>query len=328
MIWSSWSLFKHHLSSNAPRAVLGRWGNHPKDRGDQPADGEAWGCGVNSSGFIEALGTQQAPMEDALWTLRILGYLHFRKPPNCDEQKETVETTNSTSTKLTTKWLHSRFSNTVYPTLQFHFFESMIEWCPIAILDYPTTKECGSKFAATNNGDLHHGLGIHSSKHQYSSIFNNKWWFNIHQYSSIFTKLHHILFVMFYGKISCLQSWLFHDPTVSPYEVNIRITFHQGNIMIQAGTFHHSNIFKSTWKPTNPTICYGIPSGWNIYEELFHWFQIKMIHPGVNEHSHGNHDYLGGFPTIHVNSSALLGGAVPVISGYGCIYNVRLYNQW
>jgi hypothetical protein len=45
-----------------------------------------------------------------------------------------------------------------------------------------------------------------------------------------------------------------------------------------------------------------------------------MIHPGVNEHSHGNYDYRGGFPTIHVNSSASLGGAVPVISRYGCIY--------
>ena len=155
---------------------------------------------------------------------------------------------------------------------------------------------------------------------------------NIHQYSTtndgfIFTNIHQYLpsFITFYlscfyGKILCLQSWLFHDPTVSPCEVNIRITLHQGNIMIQAGTFHHSNIFKSTWKPTIPTICYGIPSGWNIYEELFHWFQIKMIHPGVNEHSHGNHDYLGGFPTIHLNSPALLGGAVPVVSGYGCIY--------
>ena len=148
---------------------------------------------------------------------------------------------------------------------------------------------------------------------------------NIHQYSTtndglIFTNIHQYLpsFIIFY--LSCFMG--------KSRACNLDCFMTQGNIMIQAGTFHHSNIFKSTWKPTNPTICYGIPSGWNIYEELLHWFQIKMIHPGVNEHSHGNHDYLGGFPTIHVNSSALLGGAVPVISGYGCICNVRLYNQW
>ena len=168
---------------------------------------------------------------------------------------------------------------------------------------------------------------------------------NIHQYSTtndglIFTNIHQYLpsFIIFYlscfmGKscacnFDCFMTQPFpHTKSIfASHSTRETSWFRQGHFTIQTSSNQHEN------QPFQPFVM-GFHQDGIFTKNCSIAFKSKMIHPGVNEHSHGNYDYRGGFPTIHVNSSASLGGAVPVISRYGCIYiyinyNVIWYNQW